>query len=127
MEWPCPHQFRGVEPRVSLGAKGTAGEAAEGQTGAWERARGTGYAASQMHQMPPSFKTVHVVSCEFQLKFFFIFFYVYLLSLRDMGRESTSKEGAERESERERVPSRLRTVSAEPDARLESVNWEIMT
>ena len=35
--------------------------------------------------------------------------------------------GRERGRERERIPSRLRTVSAEPDARLELTNHEIMS
>ena len=35
--------------------------------------------------------------------------------------------GAEREGEREGSPSRLFTISAEPDAGLELVNREIMT
>ena len=33
----------------------------------------------------------------------------------------------QRERERERIPSRLRTVSAEPDAGLELTNREIVT
>ena len=38
----------------------------------------------------------------------------------------TNRGGAERE-ERERIPSRLLAVSAEPDAELDPVNCEIMT
>ena len=38
-----------------------------------------------------------------------------------------SRGGAQREEERERVPSRIRTVSAEPDAGLELMNHAIMT
>ena len=35
--------------------------------------------------------------------------------------------GAEREGERERIPSRLHTVRTEPDTGLEPINCEIMT
>ena len=44
-------------------------------------------------------------------------------------RESThaSGGGAERERGRERIPSRLRAVSREPDVGLDPVNCEIMT
>ena len=42
-------------------------------------------------------------------------------------RVSTSRGGAERERERERIPSRLHTVSTEPDVRLDLTNREIMT
>ena len=38
-----------------------------------------------------------------------------------------SRGGGERERERERIPSRLHAVSAEPDAGFEPTNWEIMT
>ena len=40
-----------------------------------------------------------------------------------------SRRGAERERERkrERIPSRLHAVSAEPNTGLELTNWEIMT
>ena len=37
------------------------------------------------------------------------------------------KLGRGRKRERERIPSRLRTVSPEPDAGLELMNREIMT
>ena len=40
-------------------------------------------------------------------------------------RESTSRGGAERR--RDRIPSRLRTISTEPDVGLELTNCEIMT
>ena len=36
-------------------------------------------------------------------------------------------EGAERERERERIPSRLPVVSTEPDTGLDAMNHEIMT
>ena len=42
-------------------------------------------------------------------------------------RESASGGGAVREGERERIPSRLRADSAEPDAGLSLTNREIMT
>ena len=42
-------------------------------------------------------------------------------------RESESRGGAERGRERERIPSRLHSVSAELDAGLELMNCEIMT
>ena len=37
-----------------------------------------------------------------------------------------SREGAERQGERERIPSRFYTVSEEPDVGLELTNHEIM-
>ena len=37
------------------------------------------------------------------------------------------RRGAERERERERLPNRLRAVSAEPDVVLKQMNREIMT
>ena len=40
--------------------------------------------------------------------------------------ERVSVGGAEREGERERIPSRLCTISTEPDAGLEPMNHEIM-
>ena len=47
-------------------------------------------------------------------------------------RESTNGEGTENERERERererrIPSRLHTVGAEPNAGLELTNYEAMT
>ena len=42
-------------------------------------------------------------------------------------RESASGGGAVREGERERIPSRLCTVSTEPDVGLEPMNCVIMT
>ena len=44
----------------------------------------------------------------------------------ERARESTSMGGAERERERERIPSRLCTVSIELDVGLEPMNHEIM-
>ena len=38
-----------------------------------------------------------------------------------------NRTGAEREGERERIPSRLHTDSTEPEAGLELTNHEIMT
>ena len=43
------------------------------------------------------------------------------------GAERERERERERDRERERIPSRLRTVSAEPDARLEPTNRELMT
>ena len=40
---------------------------------------------------------------------------------------SEQRRGREREREKERIPSRLRTVHAEPNAGLELVNREIVT
>ena len=50
---------------------------------------------------------------------FFFFLNVYLLILRERERE--------REREVERIPSRLRAVSTDPDAGLELKNREITT
>ena len=47
--------------------------------------------------------------------------------LREKGRAHANKGGAERERGRQRIPSRLHTVSAEPNAGLELKNREIMT
>ena len=43
-----------------------------------------------------------------------------LLTYFERDRDSVSGEGAEREGERERIPSRLHAVSAEPDGVLNS-------
>ena len=42
-------------------------------------------------------------------------------------REKEYKQGRVREREREKIPSRLRTDSTEPNARVELKNYEIMT
>ena len=57
------------------------------------------------------------------LRSFFLgnFFNVYLFL-----RESESKHGRGRERGRERIPSRLCTVSSEPDVGLKLINYEIM-
>ena len=52
--------------------------------------------------------------------FFFLFVYLVL-------RERASKQEWGRERERERIPSRLCTVSAEPDLGPELTNHEVMT
>ena len=62
----------------------------------------------------------------------FVFFNVFLsLFLREKETEHThvfTRGGwAERERERERIPSRLPTVSTELDTRLELMNHEIIT
>ena len=54
-----------------------------------------------------------------------IFSWVYLFISGGRERESTSRGGAERR--RDRIPSRLRTISAGPDSGLELPNLEIMT
>ena len=46
---------------------------------------------------------------------------------RERERERVHAHGRGRERGRERIPSRLRAVSAEPDTGLELVNCEIMT
>ena len=62
-----------------------------------------------------------------------IFFLVYLFILRERERErERERKGAlagegQRETGRERIPSRLPTVLAEPDAGQDSMNCEIMT
>ena len=59
------------------------------------------------------------------------FFLVYLFILRDRGvrgkRERESREGAEREGERESQAGSWLAVSTEPDAGLKLRNHEIMT
>ena len=50
---------------------------------------------------------------------FTVFKFIYLF-LRE------TEGGAEMGRERERIPGRLHAVSAEPDARLELINHEIM-
>ena len=49
--------------------------------------------------------------------------------MRERGRERAhaSREGAEREREEERIPSRLHTVSTEPSVEIKPTNHEIMT
>ena len=57
--------------------------------------------------------------------------YKYLFILSERERESMSggkrEGGREREKEREGIPSRLRTVSTEPDVGFKPTNSEIMT
>ena len=55
------------------------------------------------------------------LRMIFFMFYLYIL------REIEHKQGRGRQRGRERIPSRLCTVSIEPDAGLESTNREITT
>ena len=47
--------------------------------------------------------------------------------MRERERETACVGGAEREGERERIPSSLRIVSTEPDVGLHLMNLEIMT
>ena len=58
---------------------------------------------------------------------FFFFKVIYFERGRGREKASASRGGAEREGEREKIPSRLRAVSAEPDMGLEPMNREIMT
>ena len=55
----------------------------------------------------------------------FFFFNLFILRERERERESTSRGGAERRTDR--IPSRLHTISAEPNMGLELMNCEIMT
>ena len=48
---------------------------------------------------------------------------MYLFILR----ERVSGRGSERQGERERIPSRLSTVSAEPNVGLKLTNHEVLT
>ena len=54
----------------------------------------------------------------------FLFFFFKFIYLRERERAQT---GWGRERRRDRIPSRLCTVSTEPDLGLELVNREIMT
>ena len=70
------------------------------------------------------------VSFLFLEKFFFFSFFNVLLIYFERERESTcagASTGRGRGRGRERIPSRLRTASTEPDAGLELNNREIMT
>ena len=59
----------------------------------------------------------------------FFKFYLFILRERERVRERAcvSRGGAKRDGERERNPSRLCTVSRDPDAGLKLMNTEIMT
>ena len=52
-------------------------------------------------------------------------FFKFIYSEKERERVSTSRGGPERR--RDRIPSRLRTISAEPDVGLELTNCEITT
>ena len=60
----------------------------------------------------------------FSFLFFLKFIYLFLRE-RERERESTSGGGTERR--RDRITSRLRTISAEPDVGLELMNHELVT
>ena len=60
-------------------------------------------------------------SCSYRLPFSFLKF---LFILKE--REITSRGGAEKK-EAERIPSRLHTISMEPDVELKPTNHEIIT
>ena len=47
--------------------------------------------------------------------------------MRERERERASRGGAERERGRERIPSRLHTVCAEPNMGFELMNHEVVT
>ena len=55
------------------------------------------------------------------------FNFIYLFGDRESVCVHRRGRGREGEGETERIPSRLHTVSAEPDAGLELTNYEIMT
>ena len=55
------------------------------------------------------------------------FKFIYSERERERERESTSKWKRVRERGRERIPSRLSTVSTEPNVGLKLTNHEIMT
>ena len=52
---------------------------------------------------------------------------MFVLRRREGVRRHAWRRGRERERERGRIPSRLHTVSMEPDAGLKPTNGEIMT
>ena len=60
----------------------------------------------------------NILAVSFSFKFIYLF-----LRERERDRESTCRGGTER---RDRIPSRLCTISTEPDAGLELTNCEIM-
>ena len=60
--------------------------------------------------------------CDRTVTYFFLS--LFILRERERERESTSGGGAER---RDRIPGRLRAISAEPDAGLELTNCDFMT
>ena len=57
---------------------------------------------------------------------YFFFKFVYFERERDRQRERVGEEQREREREGERIPSRLHTVSTQPDVGLYLMNHEIM-
>ena len=66
------------------------------------------------------------VSQEVFLEYLF-FSFSSLFIYFESGRAQVGEEQREREGETERIPSRLHTVSSEPDVGLELMNHEIMT
>ena len=52
-------------------------------------------------------------------------FKIYLFTLKE--RKRARQKGAEREREKERIPSRLHTTSTEPDVGLKLTDCEIVT
>ena len=68
-----------------------------------------------------------LLACMLSLLGVFIFFqFVYFERERAREHACVSREG-QRERERDRIPSRLCAVSAEPDMGLDPTNHEIMT
>ena len=68
---------------------------------------------------------VYMYNC---ILFLAVFFNVYIFTLRERERKSTSRGGVKRE-ERDRILSRIHAVSTKPnaDAGLEPTDHEIMT
>ena len=58
---------------------------------------------------------------------FFFFKFIYSFKEREKERERERVGEGQIERRKERIPSRLHTVSEEPDARLELVSCDIMT
>ena len=59
--------------------------------------------------------------------FFFLNFFLSLFILKDRETEHLSGGGAERERERQRIPSRVYAAGTESDVGLELTNCEILT
>ena len=77
------------------------------------------WSTNRASQAPPPFHTPMLITSNFFFKV-----YVFIFEIKT---EHMSGEGAEKEGERERIPSRLCAVRAKPDVGLELTNYEIMT
>ena len=75
-------------------------------------------------QPQPLATTTELCFCKFG---FFFLSLVYLFWRRESVRARTCQQGRGRERGRQRIPSRLQAVSAEPDTGPSPTNWEIMT